>query len=83
MEITGIVWETEDGCWCLEVGEKEYRRVMGDENWGIEKSLRRQFPDEKMPWTIQISDLLGELGGVMCGNEVRLNIEIEKLSNPE
>lgn len=80
MEITGIVWQNDDGCWCLEVDEKQYKKIMGEENWIIERSLRRQFPDERMPYTISMNDLLGE-NGVFCGNEVKLTIDIEKISN--
>lgn len=83
MDVTGIVWENEDGCWCLEVTEQEYKRVMGEENWSIEMRLRRQFPHEKLAWTIQMSDLLGDYGGVNCGNIVRLSIEVEKIKNEE
>lgn len=82
MEIEGVSWQNEDGSWCLEVSEETYRDIMGDENWGIEKSVRRRCPGVDMPYTIQMDDLLAEYG-VMYGNKVRLTIEIEKIKSKE
>jgi hypothetical protein len=78
MEITGIVWEDEDGCWCIEVDETEYKSIMGEENWAVEKALRNQFPTENLPWKITMSDLLMN-HKVYSGNKVKLSIEIKKV----
>ena len=78
MEITGISWENEDGCWCLEVDEEEYKKIMGLENWQIEKQVRNSTSGNKMPWTIQMNELL-MYNKVFSGKKVQLTIDIKRL----
>jgi hypothetical protein len=82
MELVGISWQNEDGCWCLEVDETTYKKVMGAENWYIEKQIRKSCSSNEMPWTIQMDDLLMHKG-VMSGNKVRIKMRIERIDEDE
>lgn len=79
VKATGVVSNTQDEGWVLEVTEREYRRVMGTENWRMERAIRQKFPDEEMPWIIDMATLLMHKGGISYGDKVTLNIEFNKL----
>lgn len=78
MKITGIVSNTPDEGWVLEVTEPEYKRVMGVENWRLEKQIRATFPDEPMPWIIDMYTLVMKKG-ILYGNKVKMEIDFEKM----
>jgi len=61
VRVTGRI--TGDGdCWCLEVDEATYRRVVGDTIWQAEKRLRTEnagdFPLSAIGWVLYPNDLV-------------------------
>lgn len=50
-------------CFCWNVTEEEYRRVLGDKRWQLERSCRDDEPQmyANEPWRIYPGDLLNQL----------------------
>lgn len=70
MKVTGII--TGDcECWCLQVTEEEYRRIVGEETYKLDKKLRKEYAESddpfiqvmaNEPWLIYPNDLMEAIG---------------------
>jgi hypothetical protein len=52
-------------CWCLEVSEEEYRKIVGEETYLLEKRLRKEMSYDYLVediWRIYPNDLMAAIG---------------------
>jgi hypothetical protein len=73
-------------CWCLEVSEDEYRRVVGEELHRIETEYRAGVAGDEMfavsVWRLYPADLLGRAGIDTIGSpKIRLRITAELVAD--
>lgn len=85
IEITGKISDDNE-CWCFEVDENTYKKIIGKRNYDIEKEYRKEsfargdFID--YPWRLYPSDIIEACGidVTECDNKkVKIKISVEKI----
>lgn len=81
-KVTVVGVPTGDGeCWCLQVTEQEYRKVVGKEKYRQELKFRADerayiARAEKRPWLLYPGDLIGH---EESGHKVQLTIKTRRV----
>jgi hypothetical protein len=85
MKVIGKI--TGDGqCWCMEVSEEQYRQIVGEEMYQIEKQYRKELENDEFAknlhelsgsnrWLIYPGDLMRAIGFENRNDEVAFEIK--------